>query len=98
MTELDWRKIVADPAEIKIFEALEDHQWDWRTLSALTRVSGLAPEKVQGVVVKYPTLVRKSAVPGPKGEELYTLQSRYYARKSFLKLGWDFLSTTSSSS
>ncbi len=95
MIATDWRQVITDPVEMKIFEALEDPRWDWRTLNALSRASGLDDEGTRRVLRKYPVLVRQSEVPGPNGEELYTLQSRYFDRKSFLE---KVLTSVSSSS
>lgn len=98
MIETDWRKVVTNPGERKIFEALEDSQWQWRTLAALSGASGLPPEQVRQVVEsKYPWLVRKSLVPSQKGEDLYTLQSSFFERRNPLVKVWTFLSTSSSS-
>lgn len=91
MAELNWRNAVTDERERKVFEGLEDPRWDWRTLRALSQASGLETEKVLGIIAKYPHLVRKSAVPSQKGEDLYTLQNRYYKSKK----AWDYLSSFS---
>lgn len=98
MSASDWRSVVTDPQHVKIFEALEDSRWDWRTLGALTQASGLDAGQTLRVLNTYPTFVRRSAVPGPNGEELFTLQSKYFERKSPLQKAWDFLSAPSSSS
>ncbi len=90
MAELNWRNAITDERERKIFEALEDPRWDWRTVRALSKASGLEPEKVLTIITKYPHLIRKSAVPSEKGEDLFTLQSRFYQSKKW----WDFLTTT----
>ena len=94
MAELEWKKIIKDPKEKLIFKALEDKQWDWRTLRALTKASGLSKNAVLEVINKYPTLIRKSTTPSQSGESLYTLQERYFARKSFFQQGWDFMGST----
>lgn len=93
MAEIEWRKLINDPSEKLVFEALEDDRWDWRTLRALTKASGLSENDVLKIINKYPTLVRKSITPIQSGENLYTLQERYFKRKSLLKKSWDFLST-----
>ena len=74
--EMEWRDIVTDPVELKIFEALADPKWDFRTLAALSRASGLPPDKVRAVLANYPRLVRRSPVPDAKDQELYTLVSK----------------------
>ena len=90
MVELNWRNAITDERETKIFEALEDPNWDWRTVRALSKASDLEPEKVLTIITKYPHLIRKSAAPSEKGEDLFTLQSRFYQSKK----GLDFLTTS----
>jgi len=85
MNQTDWRQMVVSPAERSVFEALEDHRWDWRTLDALSKLSGLDPESTRQVLRKYPLLVRQSSVPGPGGEELYTLQTRFFERQNIVE-------------
>ena len=94
MIETDWRKVISAPLEAKVFEALEDPRWDWRTISTLSKASGLDQEGTRRILQKYPVLIRQSAVPGPSGEELYTLQRRYYERRGILEMVW---TSTSSS-
>lgn len=98
MFETDWRKVISDPVETKVFEALEDPRWEWRTISALSRASGLDPEGTRRVLRKYPVLVRQSALPGPGGEDLYTLERRYFERQSIFEKVWTSVSSSSSSS
>jgi len=90
MIELNWRDVITDEREKKIFEALDDNTWDWRTIRALSKASGLEPDNVLTIISQYPHLIRRSAVPSEKGEELFTLQSRFYQNKK----GWDFLNTS----
>lgn len=97
MAESDWREVVTDQAERRIFEALEDPRWEWRTVRALSHASSLSTDEVRRVLSRYPLLVRKSVLPSPSGDDLYTLQARHFERKSFLQKGWDFLSSSSSS-
>ena len=84
MNQTDWRQVVVIPAEKSIFEALEDRRWDWRTLDALSKAGGLDAESTRQVLRKYPLLVRQSTVPGPGGEELYTLQARYFEQQNIV--------------
>lgn len=95
--ETDWRKAISDPLETKVFEALEDPRWEWRTIPALSRASGLDHEGIRRILRKYPVLVRRSAVPAPSGEDLYTLQSRYFDRQSLFEKVWTSVSSSSSS-
>ena len=95
--ETDWKKVVTDPTEKLVFEALADATWEWRTLGALFRVSKLSEAEVRRILNQYPQLVRKSKVPSENGEDLYTLQERYFERQSPIQKWWHFTSTSSSS-
>ena len=96
--ETDWRSVIKDAAELRIFEALEDPQWQWRTVPALARVSGLDEESVRKVLSRYPEFIRQSLVPSEAGDDLFTLHERRLKQKSFWEKGWDFLGPSSSSS
>ena len=97
MYETDWRKVISDPIEIKLFEALEDSKWEWRTISALSRATGMSQEDTRRVLRKYPVLIRQSVIPGPNGEDLYTLHRRYFERQSIVEKVWTSVSSSSSS-
>lgn len=94
MFQTDWRQVITDPTEKKIFEALEDPKWDWRTITALSGVSGLNSESTRRILQKYPVLVRQSTVPGPGGEELYTLQRRHFERQTVVEKIWTSVSSS----
>lgn len=97
MFETEWRRVIRGPVETRLFEALEDPNWEWRTISALSRATGLGPEDTCRILRKYPALVRQSVMPGPSGEELYTLQRRYFERQSIIQKIWTSVSSSSSS-
>jgi len=92
-----WRDLVTDPGEIKIFEALEDPRWEWRTIGALARASRMSEGDVIGVLNKYRGHIYKSPVPNKKGESLFTLREKYYKRLSPLEKLWFFTDSTSAS-
>jgi hypothetical protein len=83
MTETNWRKVVTAPEEVKIFEALEDERYEWRTVRALARETELPEEAVRKALAKYPVLVRKAISLSVTGEDLYTLQSRFFKKQGF---------------
>lgn len=93
MSETEWRQVITNPNEKKIFEALEDPVWEWRTISALSSLSGLDREGTRRVLQRYALLVRQSELPGPGGEELYTLQRRYFERQSVGEKIWTSVSS-----
>ena len=50
MEETDWRKVVTDPEEIRVFEGLADEKWDWRTVRGLSASAGLPQEAIRKVL------------------------------------------------
>ena len=68
--------IISDPRERKVFEALADPEWDFRTVSGLSKATGLSEAEIRATLDKYPLLIRKSLVPARNGHELFTLHSR----------------------
>jgi len=98
MIGLNWREEITDPQEIKLFEALEDPKWDWRTIEALSRESGFTLDEVRSIVAKYSEWIRRSELPTENGEYVYTLQRSYYDRKPPLQKGWDYFSSGSAPS
>jgi hypothetical protein len=97
MFETDWRRVITEPSQRKLFEALEDPKWEWRTLAALSHASGLPEAEVRQVLHTHPGLVRKSIVLSATGEELYTLQRRFFERQSLFDKIRISLSTSSTS-
>jgi len=80
----EWEGRIADFKERKVFEALSDPEWDFRTVDGVSRATGLQEGEVTAVLEKYPDLIRKSPVPDAKGRELYTLRSRGIAAQELL--------------
>ena len=72
----DWTQIVDEPEGRKLFEALADDRWDFRTVEGLSRSTGLSEERVRDLLRKYQALIRQSLVLDRQGRELYTLASR----------------------
>ena len=74
--EGSWRDEIKDPTEQKVFAALEDEHWDFRTIPGLVKSTGLPENVIKRVLEAHPQLVRRSPVPDPEGRELYTLVSK----------------------
>jgi hypothetical protein len=66
----------ADHTARRVIEALDDQDFDFRTVQGLAEALGLSEETVQQVLDEHDDLVRVSAAPGRSGEALYTLRSR----------------------
>ncbi len=71
-----WDARISDDSERKVFEALADDTWDFRTLEVISRDTGVPEHEVRKVIAKYPDLIRKSLVPDRQGQALFTLRSR----------------------
>lgn len=91
----EWRKMVKDPSEIRVFEALEHERYLWRSMRALEKASGLTEEKIRKILEKYATLVREAR--STSGEPIWALQERYLAEKPLGIKILDFMSHQSSS-
>lgn len=90
-----WRGIVRDTSEIRVFEALEDERYLWRTTGALKKASGLDEEKIRKILAKYATLVREAR--SKSGEPIWALQERYLEEKPLGIKILDFMSHQSTS-
>ncbi len=72
----EWEEQIFDPTERRVWEALSDPAWDFRTIDGISKATGLPESEVRAILEKYPDLHRKSAVPDQQGRELFTLRSR----------------------
>jgi hypothetical protein len=73
---LDWKSKIDDPKERKVFEALADPKWDFRTIEGISETTGVSKPEVKHILRRYPKLVRESPVPDRQGRQLFTLRSR----------------------
>ena len=71
-----WDQLVKSPNERKVFAALADPQWDFRTVEGLSKATGLSASEIHSTLEKYPDLVRKSLVRDEHGRDLFTLATR----------------------
>jgi hypothetical protein len=90
-----WNVRVTDPKERKVFEALSDPQWDFRTVDGIAKAINLKPEEVKAVIDKYPDLVRKSLVRGSDNKDLFTLASRPPRAQELLSQFTNFITKSS---
>jgi hypothetical protein len=86
LSEDDLRKSLESALVAK---ALEDPNWDWRTVKGVADDTGLTEERVRALL-ESSTSVLRSSVPDKKGRSLYTTRQHYKKRRSFL----DSLRTT----
>ena len=71
-----WQERVRDPRERKLFEALSDPTWDFRTIDGLSKSTGSPLPEVEAVLSKYADLIRKSPLPNRNGRYLFSLRER----------------------
>jgi hypothetical protein len=70
----DWTKVITDLREKKVFSALDNPEWDFRTIEGLKRDTGLDADEVRKVLGKYAVLIR--AVASAKYGTVYQLKNR----------------------
>jgi hypothetical protein len=80
----NWEKNINDLNERQVFKALENKDWDFRTVDGIAKDTGLSAEEVARIIEKYPQMIRLSAVPDNKGRQLYTLASKAITTKERL--------------
>lgn len=86
MSEI-WRDIIKDSDEVKVFEALSDIKWDFRTVEGIARESGLSPDRVQDILSRRRDLIELSSLPDRRGRSLYALkESKKGSKAAFEKL------------
>lgn len=90
----NWAQIVEEPDGRKLFEALADDRWDFRTVEGLSGSTGLPQDRVRALLRKYRILVRQSLVLDRHGRELYTLASRRPSLQEVISNTRAFISKT----
>jgi hypothetical protein len=70
----------------EVLEALENPQWDLRTVAGISRDTGLSDDQVIDALDRAQRLdiVRVSNVPGPGGSALYALTERPATKREWL--------------
>lgn len=81
----EWNDLIKDESERMVFEALDDPQWDFRTVQGVSKSSGLPENEVLDILNKYPSFVRKSLISGENGRDLYRLSDRKVTAGEVLK-------------
>lgn len=80
------RSTVSDePATEAIIRALEDPQYDWRTIDGISADTGLPQNDVLQHIVGLADVVIESTIPDKKGRSLFTTRERYRTTHSGLK-------------
>jgi hypothetical protein len=92
----NWRDIVDEPEARRVFEALADPTWDFRTIEGLAQSTGLPESRVEEVLQKYRSFVRQSPVLDRRGRPLFTLSSKGATLQEWLSSLRAFLSKSTS--
>ena len=71
---MNWKDIVTNPDEVKVFLALDGPRFTWRTMGGVARQTGLSEECVAQILAKYNLkLTRQSETPAVSGSALVGL-------------------------
>lgn len=84
-----WQNAVTDSKEISVFHALENPDWDWRTLDGLKKATGLDASEILTIAYKYPQYIR-SGQSNSKGT-VFQLKDRAPSGNSFKENAIDWL-------
>ena len=88
LTEEELRKSLEDAItkvnKSLVLRALEDPEWDWRTVQGVVRDTGLTEELITAILEASPDEVIRSRVPDARGRALYTTRRHYTSRRGFL--------------
>jgi hypothetical protein len=95
MSSSDWRKVVKNPGEIKMFDALADTDFTWRTLPALIRESGMKEADVITALWKWRDFIIEGRTQA--GEPVWALRRRYWQQGGFPQIMQMMSHTTTSS-
>jgi hypothetical protein len=71
---MSWQDTVKEADEVKVFMALDGPEYTWRTISGISRQTGLNEDRVAQILAKYNlTLTRLSQAPTASGSALVAL-------------------------
>jgi hypothetical protein len=71
---MNWKEVVKDPDEVKVFMALDGPSYTWRTAGGIARQTGFSEEQVLKILAKYNEyLTRMADTPSASGSPLVGL-------------------------
>ncbi len=73
-----------------VYWKVSDGRWDFRTVDALVRETGLPKDRVEAVLAAYPERFRRCFVPGKNGEVLWADARRRMKFREFLST-WQYV-------
>lgn len=68
-----------------VIKSLENPKYQWRTISGISKETGLSQDIIIEVISQNGDLVVKSSVPSKDGQELYTTRSHFRTSTPVLK-------------
>lgn len=71
--------------EKKVFEALEDERYKWRTLTGVASQTGISTEEILQVLSENGDKIVKSSVPATNGDALFTTREHFHEMSSALE-------------
>jgi hypothetical protein len=75
--------VVSDDERQRVLKALENPDYEWRTVDGIVGETGLSPEKVQLILSQSSDDVVRSSQADSKGRPLFTTRHRYYGHVGF---------------
>ncbi|MBN3471517.1 hypothetical protein G0D98_24300 [Pseudomonas savastanoi pv. phaseolicola] len=66
----------------KVILALEDKNYKWRTISGISKYTGISPERVKEIIGKNSTAIIQSSAFSPMGEALFTTRNKHSKESS----------------
>jgi hypothetical protein len=69
----------------KVIDALENSEWDWRTVDGIAEDTGLSVERVGEIIISLDDKVIRSSIPDEKGRALYTTRKHYKKTQSIFR-------------
>ena len=74
--KIQWETLAENPQERKVFEALSNPRWNYRTIEGIKKDTGIREPEIEAILQKYRNrLVHKADIPDKFGRDLYTLAS-----------------------
>lgn len=71
-----------DTIKQKVFEALEDDRYEWRTPKGIAKQAGISEEEVLLVLDDDTASIVQSSVPSTKGTPLFTTKRHFQVKSS----------------
>lgn len=61
----------------RVICALDDKKYKWRTISGLSKATGISPDRVKQLISENSGLIIQSSALSPAGESLFSTRSKH---------------------